>query len=138
MNLFVLDASALLRLFLSDGPAVPGLEEAAMRVEKGAASFAAPELILVESGHALVRKVRRKQIRDTEWRALWQDIRRIPIDLLPVDERMEDVLELAIRHNLSVYDATYLAVAAHLGATLFTADDALSVAAQAAGLNPET
>ena len=48
-----------------------------------------------------------------------------------------DALELAIRHKVSVYDATYLAVAAHLGATLFTADDALSAAAQSAGLNPE-
>ena len=136
MNVYVLDASAWLRLFLHDGPAVSGLEQVAQEVEKGAASFAAPELILVEAGHALVRKVRRKQLRDTECRSLWQDIRRVPIDLLSVDERMEDALGLAIRHNLSVYDALYLAVAVHLGAALFTADDALLAAARAAGVQP--
>ena len=136
MNVYVLDASAWLRLFLHDGPAVPGLEQAAQTVERGGASFAAPELILVEAGHALGRKVRRKQLLDTEGRGLWQDIRRVPIDFLPADERMDDAMELAIRHNLSVYDALYLAVAVHLGATLFTADDALSTAARAAGVTP--
>jgi len=136
MNVFVMDASAWLRLFLHDGPDVPGLEQAAQEVEKGAASFAAPELILVEAGHALVRKVRRKQIRDAEWRGLWQDMRRVPLDLLSIDERMDDALKLAVRHNLSVYDALYLAVAVHLGAALFTADDVLSAAARTAGVQP--
>jgi len=134
MNVYVLDASAWLRLFLHDGPDVPGLEQAAQEVEKGAASFAAPELILAEAGHALMRKVRRRQIRDAEWRELWQDMRLVPLDLLSIDERMDDALELAMQHNLSVYDALYLAVAVHLGATLFTADDVLSAAARAAGV----
>jgi predicted nucleic acid-binding protein len=33
-----------------------------------------------------------------------------------------------------VIDASYLAIAVHLGATLFTADEALSEAARAAGV----
>jgi predicted nucleic acid-binding protein len=134
MTAYVMDASAWLRLFLRDGPAVPGLEQAAQQVETGAASFAAPELILVEAGHALIRKVRRKQIRQADWPVLWQDMRRVPIDLLSGEEHMDDALELALRHNLSVYDALYLAIAVHMGATLFTADDALSAAARAAGV----
>jgi predicted nucleic acid-binding protein len=134
VSAYVIDASAWLRLFLNDGPAVPGLERAAQEVETGAASFAAPELILVEAGHALLRKVRRKQIRQADWPDLWQDMRRVPISLLSADEHMDAALELAVRHNLSAYDALYLAVAVHLGATLFTADDALSKAARAAGV----
>lgn len=137
MKLHVLDASAWLRLFLRDGPDVSGLDAAAREVERGAAAFAAPELILVEAGHALMRKVRRKQIRTTEWRALWLDMRRMPLDLLPLDERMNDALELAIRHELSVYDALYLAVATQIGATLFTADDALAAAARAEGVGAD-
>ncbi len=128
MNLYVLDASAWLRLFLHDGPEVPGLEIAAQEVEKGASAFVAPELILVEAGHALTRKVRRKQILETEWRDLWKDMRRVPMDLLPAEEHMGNALELAIRHNLSAYDAVYLAIALYLGTTLFTADDQLAAA----------
>lgn len=134
MTVYVMDASAWLRLFLHDGPTVPGLERAAQEVETGAASFVAPELILVEAGHALLRKVRRKQIRQADWPDLWQDMRRVPISLISADEHMEAAFELALQHNLSVYDALYLAIAAHLGATLFTADDALSQAARAAGV----
>jgi predicted nucleic acid-binding protein len=134
MTTYVLDASAWLRLFLSDGPAVPGLEQAAQEVETGSASFAAPELIVVEARHALLRKVRRKQIRQADWADLWQDLRRVPIDLLSADPHIDDALALAVRHNLSAYDALYLAVAVHLGAKLFTADEALSKAARAAGV----
>lgn len=134
MSAYVIDASAWLRLFLNDGPAVPGLERAAQEVETGSASFAAPELILVEAGHALIRKVRRKQIRQADWSGLWHDMRRVPIDFLSGEEHMDTAFELAILHNLSVYDALYLAVAVHLGATLFTADDALAAAARAAGV----
>lgn len=134
MTTYVLDASAWLRLFLNDGPAVPGLEKAAQDVEIGSASFIAPELIVVEAGHALVRKVRRKQIRAADWPALWQDMRRVPIDLLSADAHIDDALALAVRHNLSVYDAIYLAIAVHMGAKLFTADGALQTAARAAGV----
>ena len=134
MKTFVLDASAWVRLFLCDGPAVPGLDQAAQEVETGFASFAAPELVVVEAGHALLRKVRRRLIRQADWLNLWQDIRRVPINLLSVDEHIDTALELALRHNLSVYDALYLAVAVHLGAKLFTADDALAKAARAAGV----
>lgn len=134
MTTFVLDASAWLRLFLNDGPAVPGLDQAAQDVEIGAASFIAPELIVVEAGHALVRKVRRKQIRAADWPALWQDMRRVPIDLLSADPHIDDALALAVRHNLSVYDAIYLTIAVHIGAKLFTADEALQTAARAAGV----
>jgi predicted nucleic acid-binding protein len=134
MTVYVLDASAWLRFFLRDGPTVPRLEQAAQEVETGTASFAAPELILVEAGHALLRKVRREQIRQADWPGLWQDMRRVPIDLLSVEGHMDDALELAIRNNLSVYDALYLAVAVRLGATLFTADEVLSAAARATGV----
>ena len=134
MIVYVLDASAWLRLFLRDGPAVPGLELAAQEVETGSAAFAAPELILVEASHALIRKVRREQIRQADWPGLWKDMRRVPIDLLSIEGHMDDALELAIRQNLSVYDALYLAVAVRLGATLFTAGDVLFAAARAAGV----
>ena len=55
MSVYVLDASAWLRLFLADGPMPTGLEAAAVQVDRGASAFVAPELILVEAAHALSR-----------------------------------------------------------------------------------
>jgi predicted nucleic acid-binding protein len=134
MRLFVLDASAWIRLFLRDGPVVAGLEAAAREVETGAAAFVAPEMILVEAANALARKVRRRHLRDAERRVLWQEMRRVPIDLLPVAGFVEPAMDLAVQRDLTVHDALYLAVAMHAGAVLFSADDALAAAARAEGL----
>lgn len=130
MNLYVLDASAWLRMFLGDGPMPDGLAEAVVAVERGDAGFVAPELILVEAAHALHRKVQRGVLSAAESDALWEDMGRTPMDLLPAAEHMAGAREMARRLKLSVYDALYAAVAAHLGARLFTADAALARAAR--------
>jgi len=70
------------------------------------------------------------------WRGIWQDMRRMPIDLLPARERMDEALALAVTHDLSVYDALYLAVTLHLGGVMHTADATLHAAAVAAGVHP--
>jgi len=131
VNLYVLDASAWLRLFLGDGPMPDGLVAAVAAVERGDAGFVAPELILVEAAHALHRKVQRGVLSVAESDALWEDMRRTPLDLLCAEEHMAAAREMARRLKLSVYDALYAAVAAHLGAPLFTADEALARAARA-------
>lgn len=134
MRLFVLDASAWVCLFVHDSAVHRALEEAAAAVDAGKASFAAPELILVEAGHALHCKRQRRVLSDDELTALWSDMRRTPIDLVGHGEHMEAALALAQDHHLTVYDALYLAVAAHLGAPLLTLDARLARAAQRAGL----
>lgn len=129
MRLFVLDASAWLRLFLADGPPPAGLDEAAAEVDAGAAAFVAPELILVETAHALHRKTRRQALTPGEVDELWSDMRRTPIDLLRDAEHVDAARQLAARLDITVYDALYLAVARHVGAPLFTADEQLARAA---------
>ena len=136
MKLYVLDASAWIRLFLADGPMPVGLEEAAAQVEIGSASFVAPELILVESGQALCRKQRRGAFTLAELDSLWPDMRRTPMDLLNAVDHIDAAMALAGQYKVSVYDAMYLAVADHVGAPLFTADEALQRVAAAMKLNP--
>ena len=126
MITFALDASAWLRLFLADGPMPAGLEEAAIQVDRGAAAFIAPELILVEAAHALNRKCQRGFLSVKERDALWKDLRQTPIDLLPVHEHIERALALSGEYRITTYDALYLAIAEHLGAPLLTADAALA------------
>lgn len=129
MRLFVLDASAWLRLFLADGQMPAGLDEASTQVDAGAASFVAPELILVEAAQALHRKTRRRALTPDEADRLWTDMRRMPIDLLSDAEHVEAARRIAARLDITVYDALYLAIAQHVGAPLFTADEQLARAA---------
>jgi predicted nucleic acid-binding protein len=108
-----------------------GLEAAAVLVDRGAAAFVAPELILVEAAHALNRKCQRGFLSMEERDALWKDLRRTPIDLLPIHEQVDRALVLSGEHHITTYDALYLAVAEHLGVPLLTADaDLAKVAAR--------
>jgi predicted nucleic acid-binding protein len=133
MRLYVLDASAWLRLFLGDGPAVPGLTEAALMVERGSAAFIAPELVVIEVAHALIRKVRLNLISLEEQQQIWLDMRSMPMELCGTEQHVESAIQLALTHNLSVYDALYLALAFNVGATLFTADTKLASVARTVG-----
>jgi predicted nucleic acid-binding protein len=97
----VIDTSALLRLFLADGPLPPALERAFAQGCKGEALLLVPDLCLLECASVL-----RKQVLRT----------------VPAMELVIDAYELALIHALSVYDATYLALALRHGAGLITAD----------------
>ena len=130
MKLYVLDASAWIRLFIPDGPTPAGLEEAAEDVQQGIADFVAPELILIEAAHALAKMRQRNAITPSEREALWRDMRRTPIHLRPIADHVEDAIALSETLHLTAYDALYLALAHHLGAPLLTADKDLERAAR--------
>ncbi len=90
----VLDASALLRLYLADGPLPERLEEAA---------------------------------------DLLAELQRLPLRTMASMELSSTVLQLSQVQRISVYDATYLALALRYGACLLTADQQLAGAAQRTG-----
>jgi predicted nucleic acid-binding protein len=90
----VLDASALLRLYLDDGPLPERLEEAA---------------------------------------ELLADLQRLPLRTMASMDLCPSVLQLSQVQRISVYDATYLALAIRYGAMLLTADQQLAGAAERTG-----
>ena len=64
----------------------------------------------------------------------WQEIRVLPVQVIetPVDEKL---LELALEHDLSVYDASYLTLAISLGnLPIATGDGKLQQAALRNGI----
>jgi predicted nucleic acid-binding protein len=90
----VLDASALLRLYLADGPLPERLEETA---------------------------------------DLLAELQRLPLRTMASMELCSTVLQLSQVQRISVYDATYLALALRYGAILLTDDQQLAGAARRAG-----
>ena len=90
----VLDASALLRLYLADGPLPERFEEAA---------------------------------------ELLAELQRLPLRTMASMDLCASVLQLSQVQRISVYDATYLALALRYGATLLTADQQLDGAAERTG-----
>lgn len=132
--MWVLDTSALIRLFVPDGPIHPEIETAFNRAAGGADLVLAPQLLLVEAANVLLRKRRRGELSAREVRELLQAVGELPIRLFEHGPLLLPACALAEAHGLSAYDALYLALAEQHGARLLTCDEALDKVAQKLGL----
>ncbi len=132
--IWVIDTSALIRLFVPDGPLHPETETAFNRAATGADLVLAPHLLLAEAASVLLRKRRRDELSAQELRELLQAVESLPIRLCEHGPLLFPACALAEAHRLSAYDALYLAVAEQHGARLITNDEGLAKVARAIGL----
>jgi len=132
--MWVIDTSALIRLFVPDGPIHPEVETALNQATTGAAVVFAPQLILVEAANVLLRKRRRSELTAQELGELLLAVKSLPIRLCEHETLLLPACTLAEIYNLSAYDALYLALAEQHGARLITNDDALEKVARLIGL----
>ncbi|MEE8430111.1 MAG: type II toxin-antitoxin system VapC family toxin [Candidatus Desulfatibia sp.] len=130
----VIDTSALIRLFVPDGPLTQGLEEFLNGVERGRNTAIAPELLMVEAANALNKKRNSGELSDEEGRHLLTDVLAMPIRFFPHRPLIPRSFELAREHDLTVYDALYLALAIEHGAGIFSADKSILKVAGVLGL----
>ncbi len=91
-----------------------------------AGSLHAPELARVEAVNILRRLERAKEITTAEANAAHEDLMLLNLELFSFDPFGERVWEL--RHNLTAYDAWYVAVAEALNLPLATLDEKLAKA----------
>jgi predicted nucleic acid-binding protein len=129
----VVDASRTLSICFDDEH-----DDAALRlVDRLAVEDAvAPAIWALEMANGLRSAVRRGRITPDDLPRLRHLIARLPIDLesTPVADATGAILDLAIRHDLSAYDAAYLHLALRTGAVVATGDERLRVACRAAGV----
>jgi len=94
------------------------------------------EAFLERFANALLIAARRKRIKPEHPQSLWDELGRLPIDIEPAltTVRGKEVLAVAEKHNLTVYDAAYLELARRYQLPLGTLDGDLRKAAQAEGL----
>ena len=127
----VLDASAAVAWASPDE--APSLELAAA-IASGTA--VAPALWPYEVQNVLAVLRRRSRLTGDDWEAAAGAIRAIRIEIEAADRQRvgDDVLQVAERHGLAVYDAAYLELAMRRGLPLATLDDALRKTAASAGV----
>ncbi|HEX2165189.1 MAG TPA: type II toxin-antitoxin system VapC family toxin [Thermoanaerobaculia bacterium] len=120
----VVDAAALVELLLATRLA----PRVAAEVAVAGAELHVPALCDVEVAAALRRALARGRLDDERALLALQDLADLPL----VRHGHQSLLGrvLALRHNLSAYDATYAALAERLDATLVTADGGLANAAR--------
>jgi predicted nucleic acid-binding protein len=130
---YVVDTSALLRLYLADGPLPPSLEPAMQRGCRGDALLLVPDLCLLECASVLLKQVQRTLLTPEEAQALLADLLQLPLRCTPAADLVNASLEIATKQSLSVSDACYLALALRHGAALITADEQLAKVARFLG-----
>ena len=130
MTAFVLDASMVLEWLLRDGRA---REAEALISRSNVEGAAAPRLMALEVANGLQNRLRRGAFASSERDAMLNDFVQLEIEW---DDQVDphELTRLSDAHGLTIYDATYLALAARLGLPLATFDQRLAEAARAAGL----
>ena len=98
--------------------------------------FVVPFLFRWEIASALALSLRRKRCRRDDVVAYLENLSGMPFqyDEISTKTAWSDTLELAIDHNLTVYDAAYLELARRESIPLATLDAEMKKAAKAAGV----
>lgn len=115
----VVDASVLVAALVDSGPHGEWAEGIL-----AAGSLHAPELARVEATNILRRLERAGEITTPEANAAYEDLTQLNMELFSFDPFADRVW--ALRHNVTSYDAWYVAVAEALGLPLATLDERLS------------
>lgn len=126
--MIVLDASAVLDGLLD---AMNHTHIAAM-LTGVSESLAAPDLIDVEILSVMRRWERRRDITGLRARQALDDLQTLPVVRYPARALLERAWQL--RHNLTAYDAQYVALAQALDAKLMTTDERMAEAGRAVGV----
>ena len=122
MKRFVLDTSAVLRLYLPDGPLPKGLESAVDLAGRGDAVLLAPQLLLAEVAAVLLKKERAGTVNASDAEAILKAVLDLPITLRGHSELALEALDVGRSEGLTSYDALFLVLARREHAELLTGD----------------
>lgn len=118
--MIVVDASVLVSALFDDGAA-----RARVYLRLGGEdTICAPEVIDLEVANAWRRDLSAGRIDEERSQQALEDLAVLPLVRMPHQPLMDRIWEL--RHNLTAYDAAYVALAEDLGTTLLTADGRLA------------
>ena len=125
MKMVVVDTSAIIRLYVPDGPIPDGLEEHVKSAWKAETTLIVPELALAEVAQVLWKKEQAGYIKPSETDEIISAVLELPLEIVGHYNILPDALSLARRHELTIYDSLFLALAEKKDAQLITADKRL-------------
>ena len=121
MSVFVVDASLVIKWF------VPEVDSAAARRWLDAShDYIAPDLLFPEAGNTVWKKVRRGELSADDGQRLVADLSAIAVETVSLRGLLPDAHALAVSTGITVYDATYVALAVRLETQMITGDDRLA------------
>lgn len=118
--MIVLDASVVVEL-LTNGPLAESLR---LDLAGRSDSFLAPHSLDVEVMSAIRKLAAGRRVDSHRSEQILADLAALPAQRYPHTPLLPRIWEL--RHNFTVYDATYIALAEATGSVLYTCDEKLS------------
>jgi predicted nucleic acid-binding protein len=132
VNEFILDASfTLCWCFEDEATAATEVILTTLQNQEGVAWV--PGIWPHEVLNGLGKGVTRGRVERQKAFLFWQEIRELPIHIVDIPVN-EELLELALQHNLAVYDASYLSLMQARRLPLATVDGKLQQAALSVGM----
>ena len=119
MTRAVIDSSVVVKWIIGEDDSATALELRRHYL------FVAPEFLLAEAANAVLTKVRRGQVTESEARSAAELIGQFSIVFEPLQPLVEDAVALGLDLRHPIYDCFFLVLAAKLGCPLVTADRAL-------------
>lgn len=132
MREFILDASFALCWCFED-EATAQTESTLTTLQNQEAIAWVPPIWRYEMLNGLGKGVTRGRLNRDKAFLFWQEIQALPVRIADVAVN-ETLLELALKHNLAVYDASYLSLAQARKLPLATVDGKLQQAAESVGM----
>ena len=132
MREFVLDASFAL-CWCFDDEATPQTESTLTSLENQEAIAWVPAIWRYEMLNGLGKSVTRSRLTRDKALLFWQEVQALPVRVADVAVN-ETLLELALKHNLAVYDGCYLSLTQARRLPLATVDGKLQQAAESVGV----
>ena len=133
MSVFILDASYALTWCFTDR-CTPATDETLKRLESAVDRAMVPSIWKIEVANALGKAVTRRKVRLERAKEIWEDLAQLPISETSTAYDVPTLMELAVQHNISVYDACYLQDARAQSLPLATNDHDLKEAAASQGV----
>ena len=132
MSVFVLDASYALMWCFPDR-STPNTDEAPRRMEARVDRAVVPWVWQLEVGNALGKAAVKGKVSLPRALEIWEELLFLPIRQVAVGN-IPQLMQLAVKHDLSLFDACYLQVAFVSKLPLATNDQKLRIAAEANGV----
>ena len=119
---YVVDASAILKLLIEE----PGSAEARLFFSRldspEPPALYVPDLLYVECANIVWKYVRRHHYAPRSAEAALTALAALSLQAVPTQRLFQEAFRLSVRHQISAYDACYLALAQRLRCPLVTED----------------
>jgi predicted nucleic acid-binding protein len=128
MTDYVIDASVAIKLFLVEPLSDRATSLFACLSLDPSPTYYVPDLFYIECANILWKSAKRIGYPETQAQLAIARLKALPLKSITMSSLAEEALAIALAHNITAYDASYVALSKRLNLATVTADEKLVLA----------